>query len=252
MKIQECAIHGCGTFFFCEYADMRKYKNLFIDLDDTVWDFTGNSRKVYRILYDRFSYGNYFESFEQYIDIFERKNEELWLKYGAGDITKEQLNHDRFTYPLAVAAVPDTSVANDYMNAALAMMPTMTGLVDGALDLLEYLAPKYNLYILSNGFRELQSGKMKSAGIEGYFRKVILSEDIKIHKPNREIFHFALSATQSSFSDSIMIGDNIETDIRGARDAGLDQIYFNRWGKEELPFSPTYIVRNLTDIRNIL
>lgn len=231
---------------------MGKYKNLFIDLDDTIWDFTGNSRKVYRILYDRFSYGDYFESFEQYIDIFERKNEELWLKYGSGDITKEQLNHDRFTYPLAVAGVSDTGIAIDYMNNALEMMPTMTGLVEGALDLLEYLAPKYNLYILSNGFRELQSRKMKSAGVEGFFKKVILSEDIKVHKPNREIFHFALSATQSSFSDSIMIGDNIETDIRGAYDAGLDQIYFNRWGKENLPFAPTYEVESLNEIKNIL
>ena len=118
--------------------------------------------------------------------------------------------------------------------------------------MLEYLAPKYNLYILSNGFRELQSRKMKSAGVEGFFKKVILSEDIKVHKPNREIFHFALSATQSSFSDSIMIGDNIETDIRGARDAGLDQIYFNRWGKENLPFTPTYEVKSLNEIKNIL
>lgn len=231
---------------------MGKYKNLFIDLDDTIWDFTGNSRKVYKILYEKFSYGDYFESFEQYIDIFERKNEELWLKYGAGDITKEELNHGRFTYPLTVAGVSDTSIANDYMNNALEMMPTMTGLVEGALDLLEYLAPKYNLYILSNGFRELQSGKMKSACVEGFFKKVILSEDIKVHKPNREIFHFALSATQSSFSDSIMIGDNIETDIRGARDAGLDQIYFNRWGKENLPFTPTYEVGSLNEIKNIL
>lgn len=231
---------------------MGKYKNLFIDLDDTIWDFTGNSRKVYKILYEKFSYGDYFESFEQYIDIFERKNEELWLKYGAGDITKEELNHGRFIYPLTVAGVSDTSIANDYMNNALEMMPTMTGLVEGALDLLEYLAPKYNLYILSNGFRELQSRKMKSAGVEGFFKKVILSEDIKVHKPNREIFHFALSATQSSFSDSIMIGDNIETDIRGARDAGLDQIYFNRWGKENLPFTPTYEVKSLNEIKNIL
>lgn len=231
---------------------MGKYKNLFIDLDDTIWDFTGNSRKVYKILYEKFSYGDYFESFEQYIDIFGRKNEELWLKYGAGDITKEELNHGRFIYPLTVAGVSDTSIANDYMNNALEMMPTMTGLVEGALDLLEYLAPKYNLYILSNGFRELQSRKMKSAGVEGFFKKVILSEDIKVHKPNREIFHFALSATQSSFSDSIMIGDNIETDIRGARDAGLDQIYFNRWGKENLPFTPTYEVRSLNEIKNTL
>lgn len=231
---------------------MKTYRNIFVDLDDTIWDFTGNSRKVYRTLYDKFCYDRFFESFEQYIDIFERKNEELWLKYGSGDITKEELNYGRFSYPLAVAGVEDMNIAVDYMNESLAMMPTMSGVVDGAIEALDYLSSKYNLYILSNGFRELQYKKMKSAGIDSYFKKVILSEDILVHKPNREIFDFALSATQSLFENSIMLGDNIETDIRGARDAGLDQIYFNRWNREDLPFRPTYTINHLNELKNIL
>lgn len=231
---------------------MKNYRNIFIDLDDTVWDFTGNSRIVYRTLYDKFGYSRFFESFEQYIAIFERKNEELWAAYGMGDITKEELNIRRFSYPLTVAGADRPDLAGEYMNEALAMMPTMKGLVDGAYELLTYLRGKYRLYVLSNGFRELQYRKMESAGISEFFDRVILSEDIKVHKPNAAIFHFALSATQSSFEDSVMLGDNIETDIRGAMNAGIDQIYFNRWGLEHLPFRPTFTVSSLTEVKKIL
>lgn len=87
-----------------------------------------------------------------------------------------------------------------------------------AKEVLEYLAPKYNLYILSNGFRELQSCKMRSAGVDTYFKKVILSEDIGVLKPRPEIFHFALSATQSELRESLMIGDSWEADIAGAHE----------------------------------
>lgn len=231
---------------------MKHYRNLFIDLDDTIWDFTGNSRIVYRTLYDKFNYNRFFDSFDTYISIFEKKNEELWAEYGKGNITKDELNERRFAYPLQTAGIEDKAMTDEFMRESLAMMPTMSGVVEGAIDALEYLKPKYNLYILSNGFRELQFNKMKSAGVYDYFSKVILSEDIKVHKPNVEIFHFALSATQSEFGNSIMIGDNIETDIRGAKDAGIDQIYFNRWNNTSLPFQPTYTISRLEELKNVL
>lgn len=231
---------------------MKSYKNLFIDLDDTIWDFTNNSRKVYKTLYDKYNYNQYFPSFETYIDIFEQKNEELWCEYGKGNITKEELNLKRFSYPLEKVGITNPELVRNYMEESLGMMPTMQGVVEGAIETLEYLYPKYNLYILSNGFRELQSNKMKSAGIYKYFKKIILSEDLNIHKPHIEIFHFALSATQSEFNNSIMIGDNIETDIKGAANAGIDQIYFNRWNKKDTDFKPTYTIKKLTEIKNIL
>lgn len=233
-------------------SDMKHYRNLFIDLDDTIWDFTGNSRIVYRTLYDKFNYDRFFDSFDTYIRIFEKKNEELWTEYGKGNITKDELNERRFAYPLQTVGIENRTMTHQFMTEALDMMPTMSGVVEGAIDILEYLKPKYNLYILSNGFRELQYNKMKSAGIYDYFNKVILSEDIKVHKPNVEIFHFALSATQSEFSNSIMIGDNIETDIRGAKDAGIDQIYFNRWNNTALPVIPTYTISKLKELKNVL
>lgn len=94
-----------------------------------------------------------------------------------------------------------------------------------AREVLDYLSGRYNLYILSNGFQELQCHKMRSAGIDGYFRKVVLSDDIGVLKPHAPIFHFALSATQSYLEDSLMVGDNWENDVAGAYGVGMHQAF---------------------------
>ncbi|WP_333615878.1 HAD-IA family hydrolase, partial [Bacteroides pyogenes] len=115
-----------------------------------------------------------------------------------------------------------------------------------------YLAPRYNLYILSNGFRELQWRKMCASGVDGYFKKLILSEDLGVMKPWPEIFHFALSATQSGLRDSLMIGDSWEADITGAKGVGMHQVFYNVTGRTEFPFHPTYHIRSLKDLINLL
>ena len=133
-----------------------------------------------------------------------------------------------------------------------AIIPTKSGLMPHAKEVLEYLAPQYNLYILSNGFQELQCHKMRSAGIDRFFKKIVLSDDIGILKPWPEIFHFALSATQSEVRDSLMIGDSWENDVAGAKGVGMHQVFYNVTGKEELPFQPTYHISNLKELMQIL
>ena len=109
-----------------------------------------------------------------------------------------------------------------------------------AREVLEYLHPRYNLYILSNGFQELQCRKMRSAGIDRYFNKVVLSDDIGVLKPRAAIFHFALSATQSQLGESLMIGDSWENDVAGAAGVGMHQVFYDVSGNSPLPFRPTY------------
>ena len=119
-------------------------------------------------------------------------------------------------------------------------------------EVLEYLAPKYNLYILSNGFRELQSCKMRSAGVDGYFKKVILSEDLGVLKPWPAIFNFALSATQSELRESLMIGDSWEADITGAHGVGMHQAFYNVTERTTFPFLPTYHIHSLKELMDLL
>ena len=231
---------------------MRQYKSLFIDLDDTVYDFTAASRESFKESYDLLHYERYFNSFEQYMEIYEPHNLELWRIYGEGKITKAELNRRRYLHPLETVGVNDPQLAEEFCRNALGLIPTKDKLIDGAIELLEYLRPKYSMYILSNGFKELQSHKMRTAGIDRYFDGLILSEDIGVNKPNRELYDYALQKSGSTVEESIMIGDMFDTDIAGAANIGMDQIYFNPKGKKGHPFAPTHEVTHLLQIKDIL
>ena len=168
-------------------------------------------------------------------------------------MTKEELNRQRFFYPLQAVGVEDEALAERFSEDFFAIIPTKSGLMPHAKEVLEYLAPQYNLYILSNGFQELQCHKMRSAGYRpSFLRSIVLSDDIGILKPWPEIFHFALSATQSEVHDSLMIGDSWENDVIGAKGVGMHQVFYNVTGKEELPFQPTYHISNLKELMQIL
>ena len=231
---------------------MQRYKNLFIDLDDTIYDFSGASRESFRETYDLLHYERYFDSFEHYLSLYEPYNLELWRIYGEGKITKEELNRRRYSHPLECVGVNDQQLADTFCREALGRIPTKGPLMPGALELLEYLRPKYNMYILSNGFKELQSRKMRTAGIDGYFDALILSEDIGVNKPNRELYEYALAKTGSKLSESLMIGDMFDTDIVGAANIGMDQMYYNPKEKKGHAFTPTYEVTHLLQIKEIL
>ena len=231
---------------------MQRYKNLFIDLDDTIYDFSGASRESFRETYDLLHYERYFDSFEHYLSLYEPYNLELWRLYGEGKITKEELNRRRYSHPLECVGVNDQQLADTFCREALGRIPTKGPLMPGAMEILEYLRPKYNMYILSNGFKELQSRKMRTAGIDGYFDALILSEDIGVNKPNRELYEYALAKTGSKLSESLMIGDMFDTDIVGAANIGMDQMYYNPKEKKGHAFTPTYEVTHLLQIKEIL
>lgn len=228
------------------------YKNLFFDLDDTLWAFSANARDTYEEMYRKYDYDRFFDSFEHYYSLYQRRNLELWAEYADGKVTKEELNRQRYLYPLEAVGAGDSALAEAYEKDALATIPTKSKLMPHAREVLEYLSAKYNLYILSNGFKELQFHKMRSSDIDKYFRKVVLSDDIGILKPWPEIFHFALSTTQSELNNSLMIGDSWENDIVGAAGVGMHQVFYNLSGRIDLPFAPTYQITDLKDLFNFL
>jgi putative hydrolase of the HAD superfamily len=123
-------------------------------------------------------------------------------------------------------------------------------LFDGTIELLEYLAPKYKLHIITNGFKEVQHGKLNNANIDHYFDTVTNSEMVGVKKPNPKIFNHALQIANANIEESIMIGDNLEADVLGALDVGLDAICFN-YHKENLSNGIKF-VDNLLDLKHYL
>ena len=230
-----------------------KYKNLFFDLDDTIWAFSANARDTFEEMYHVHHLYKYFESFDHFYTIYKKRNEELWAEYGRGEVTKDELNRQRFLYPLQVVGHADEALAKQYSDNFLNVIHTKSKLMPHAKEILDYLSPRYNLYILSNGFRELQSRKMMSAGVDHYFKKIVLSEDLGVLKPSLQLFNFALSATQSEAHQTLMIGDSWSADIVGANGAGIDQVYYSMNNdSKDLPFKPTYYINSLEQLYDIL
>ena len=140
-----------------------EYRSIFIDLDDTLWAFTENARDTFEEMYHQYRFERYFQSFDHFMELYVPKNLELWDLYGRHEISKDELNARRFSYPLLQVGVDDPALVKAYSDGFFAAIPYKWKLMPHAMEALEYLSGKYRLYILSNGFRELQEQKMRSA-----------------------------------------------------------------------------------------
>ncbi|MDO9153277.1 MAG: YjjG family noncanonical pyrimidine nucleotidase [Paludibacter sp.] len=230
-----------------------KYKYVFIDLDDTLWDFHTNAKLSLQDMFVHRKLNRHFTDFEEFFRIYAKRNIELWESYGKGEITKDFLMAERFRYPLSKMGVDDMKLAEEIGIQYLEILPAKTALMPYAIDLLEYLYPKYPLSIISNGFVEVQYKKLRSSGIEKYFSHIVLSEAANALKPDKQIFEYALELNGAKAAETIMIGDSYEADIRGAQNASIDQIYFPLKKNENFTDKPsTYYIQSLKDVFDIL
>jgi putative hydrolase of the HAD superfamily len=206
---------------------VNKYRHLFFDLDNTLWDYNKNSysalQKVLSELRLLDKAGNYDNLFSKFL-ISNETNRKL---YRERKIDKKTFQEHRFTKALEENGTPlpgyEDIINENYMRE----LPNMKLLKDGVTKTLEYLYPKYNLYIITNGFKESQYLKMENSGIINYFKRIFISEEVGASKPDRRIFEYALKSSNAKKTESIMIGDSWETDILGAMKFGIDQIYVN-------------------------
>lgn len=231
---------------------MQKYKNLFIDLDDTLWDIHYNSKECLKEIYDDYGYKEYYESFDDYYNVYMPSNHHLWGLYREGKINKDELIVERFLVPVREFGLDDTEYAIKLSDDFLERTTLRTKLVDGAMDLLEYLRPNYKMHILSNGFREVQYKKIENSGLSPYFDKIILSDEIGVNKPHVDFFNHALKITNSHPAETLMIGDSWDADILGAYNSNIHQLWYNPEEFQPNGFKPTYSVKSLEEIKEIL
>ena len=163
------------------------YKFVFIDLDDTLWDFHTNARISLEQMFNERNLKQFFENFDEFFRIYAKRNIELWEAYGKGEISKDFLMAERFRYPLSRMGVDDELLAEEIGHQYLDILPNQTALMPDAIEMLDYLKAKYTLTIISNGFTEVQYRKINSCGIRDYFAHVVLSEEAKALKPNPKI-----------------------------------------------------------------
>jgi len=208
---------------------MRKtYKHIFFDLDHTLWDFERNAEETKREMFETLKLKERgIASYEAFRENYVGINLALWALYREDKIGKDDLNFRRFYDTLCVLGINDRLLGEAMASGFIEGISSKTYLFPYAKEILEYLYPKYPLYIITNGFEEVQFSKLKNSGMDRYFASVITSEEAGSKKPDAEIFQYALRKTGASANDSIMIGDDLEVDMAGARLMGIDQLYVN-------------------------
>lgn len=207
---------------------MSKYEHIFWDLDRTLWDFDTNSRHALSELFVEFELeGRGVESAEAFIEIYQAINEMLWDRYRKGLINKRLLRSKRFYDTLVHFGIEDEYLSEKIGDAYIDLSPYKTAVSPNCMEILDYLAGRYRMHILTNGFEEVQHIKLERSGLSKYFDVVITSERAGARKPDPVVFSFAFSETKGSIGDSIMIGDDLRTDIQGARNIFMDHVYYN-------------------------
>lgn len=227
---------------------MKHITDIFFDLDHTLWDFDKNSilafDKIFRKHHPAIDT-------EKFITIYAPINQACWKLYQVDKITHVELRYNRLkqSFDALNYAISDDAIdriSQDYIE----FLPNNNQLFEGTFEVLDYLNPKYNLHIITNGFAEVQAKKINNSGLGNYFKTVTNSEMAGVKKPHRNIFEFALSLANAKKENSIMIGDCIDADVRGALDFGMDAILFDEKGISTLEDIKS--IKHLSELKNIL
>lgn len=209
---------------------MKHITDIFFDLDHTLWDFDKNSEHAF----DRiFKEKHPDVSTTQFVEVYAPINQDCWKLYQVDLISHDELRYKRLkdsfdALGIEMSDAQINQMAIDYIE----YLPLNNQLFEGAIELLDYLQPKYQLHIITNGFAEVQYKKLENSGIAGYFNSVTNSEMAGVKKPHPKIFEHALSVANTTKERSVMIGDCIDADVKGALSFGMDAIYFNEQKKE--------------------
>ncbi len=228
------------------------YKHLFFDLDHTLWDFDRNSAESIAEIFETFRLADAgIPSAEEFSRHFIAINRRLWADYDKNLLTHSYIRENRFPMVFDALGVTDSTIAPNLNAEYLRLLPRKPHLLASARELLEYLRGRYTMHIITNGFAELQAVKMDSAEIAHYFTHVVTSENANAKKPEPAVFQYALAISGASVSESLMIGDNYEADILGAKGVGLDTIFYNPAGRV-VNDPPTYDIRHWQELMAIL
>jgi len=232
---------------------VKPYHHLFFDLDHTLWDFEKNADETLRHLFDYYDLGRYGTfTVDTFIERYSQTNHALWRLYQNNKITQQHLRDTRFTRTLVRLGVPEAELPADISVQFTDLLPQKTAVFPYTFELLDYLRGKgYALHLLTNGFKEIQYVKLAASKLTDYFQEIVTSECSGWLKPDRRMFAHALARAGATASTSLMVGDNLECDVLGAANAGIDQVYFNPEKRRHFA-QVTYEIASLRELRDIL
>lgn len=222
--------------------------DVFFDLDHTLWDFEKNSALAFEFIFEKHQIK---VDLDRFLQIYVPINLKYWEMYRKDEIDHITMRYqrlreafDNFNFEIEDALI--NSISDEYIY----YLPKNNHLIEGTIEVLEYLKPKYNLHIITNGFAEIQNNKLENSNITSYFKTITNSDLAGVKKPNPIIFEYSLKQAKAKRENSIMIGDCIEADVQGALNAGLEAVFFNQKNQK---INPSIMqIQHLLELKNHL
>lgn len=232
---------------------VTNYLHILFDLDHTLWDFDRCATETLTDLYHKHQLKQLGASSPtELCRVFHQVNRRLWDLYNRGEYDSERLRRERFSLIFdELQLTYNSTLPQVFAKEYLATCPTKGHVIAEAAATLDKLRGRYRLHIITNGFSDVQAIKLQYAGLADYFQTVTSSDVAGYRKPNAGMFHYALENISATPSECIMIGDNLKTDVLGARNAGIDQVYFNP-ARHEHTDEVTYEINALPELLAIL
>jgi len=232
---------------------MQTYKHLFFDLDHTLWDFDTNAKETLHELFFEFELNEKATpSFDIFFEKYIYHNKTLWERYQNGFISADELKWRRMWRTLLEFKIGNESLSKNLSTRFLEILPTKKSVFPYTNEILNYLLDKsYTLHLITNGFEKTQWSKLRNSKMDHFFTHVITSESSNSMKPEKEIFEYAMTKAGAKVSESIMIGDNLEADIKGAMNINMDAVFVNHINAIS-DIKPTYTITHLKELEEIL
>lgn len=224
-------------------------KFILIDLDDTILDFRMTEHSALRKTLEQFG----INSTDKMLSDYSLINKAQWERLERGELTREQVKTERYRLlfeKYAITCVTPEAMTSRYeQNLAEGHF-----FVEGAEDLLRELYGKYRLFLVSNGAKDVQLSRIKSAGIGHYFERIFISEDIGFVKPDVRFFENAASQIDSFSKDAaVILGDSLTADVKGGIDFGIRTVRFNKYRAVNTgDIMPDFTVNSLSEVYDII
>ena len=226
----------------------QNISDIFFDLDHTLWDFEKNSALTFQKIFTEVEID---VNLPEFLEVYVPVNLAFWKLYREDKIKKPELRYQRLktTFDAIQYDIKD-EVINILSTEYITNLAAFNNLLPNTVEILNYLKPKYRLHIITNGFEEVQTRKLVNSNISEDFDQVINSEMAGVKKPNPEIFELALKKANTAADKSLMVGDNIEADILGAKAVGFQALHFN--AHNDPKHEHCVMIDDLREIKNYL
>ncbi len=226
-----------------------KYELILFDADDTLFDFKKSERESFKNTMLEFNI-EYDEN--HHLKIYQGINRAIWREFEDGLITQEKLKVERFK------RLSDNLKAGfdekEFAKVYIKHLANCSFLFEESIDLIKNLHKDFKLTVITNGLTDVQNKRIKRSIISEYFEQVIISEEVKVSKPDPKIFEYALKYIGcTDKSKVLMVGDSLTSDIQGGINFGIDTCWYNpKRIENKTEIIPTYEISNLMKLKDIL